>query len=44
MEVGVEVGVEVRCARMVMEVGCVRLDGGGRCESEVCETGWWRWV
>ena len=27
-----------------MEVGCVRLGGGGGCEGEVCETGWWRWV
>ena len=25
MEVGVEVGVEVRCARVVMEVRCVRI-------------------
>ena len=30
-----EVGVEVRSARMVMEVRC----GGG-----MCEAGWWRWV
>ena len=22
-----------------MDVGCVRLDGGGGCEGEVCETG-----
>ena len=50
------VEVEVSCARMVMEVGMevwcggvvwrwdVRLGGGGGCEGEVCESGWWRWV
>ena len=23
-----------------VEVGCVKLGGGGGCEGEVCETGW----